>query len=673
MPADQLLATLLRALQQPNYAPEGRARLLSTAQSLFLALSNPLNISLLTSHLLSAPALWDRPDGLSTCLQVLQCFHGATSLVVGPAPAAPSPQIPHAGPGRSSSGYSTLQRPPATAAAGASLTAKKIPREDWVRALIKSADRKSPRWRHILVLSGLLLGLDSSAQGQSAFPFRDQGGSLRRDIAHALIKALNLAIEEARSTEEDLSKPCIVLVATYTSDLLSEAQFAELDVEGLLPMAVRTALFSGEGFHSGYFLGPIDADVIQSGRDRVTWSAKSTTFARLRQHLSQPLLQAMGPLSRLIARSVEQISSNDGAAALIYGVLEDLVSFARTLATQWRQNKLSEIDASEEAIFIGVEARTTTLPRLWHLLKMVLFACVNVLKVTIARTVADAALGGDAYAPFIATQTLHILRHLSFITERLGGYNAFTTMVFVTLSAVDMLTQYPEHAVTFLEAIQPRRPTGITTGTGTGTGTGTETRTGTGTGTGTSVTTTLVISAHPLDRTLDLFFLDTAEHFATVVALHAPVLTESMLLPAAMPYLDPVDTINPDERDNGGGGDGGSGGRDGGSSSDGNGGNGGSDRIGSGGARPSLVPVFEAAHSLTLAVLAVPLNADLTARLLPFYIDVLLKVREDFLVLYFSFLFFNSSSFSWNFYVLPVGMLRGFVRLVQKYFGVFLG
>ena len=104
----------------------------------------------------------------------------------------------------------------------------------------------------------------------------------------------------------------------------------------------------------------------------------------------------MGPLSRLIARSVEQISSNDGAAALIYGVLEDLVSFARTLATQWRQNKLSEIDASEEAIFIGVEARTTTLPRLWHLLKMVLFACVNVLKVTIARTVADAALGGDA-------------------------------------------------------------------------------------------------------------------------------------------------------------------------------------------------------------------------------------------------------------------------------------
>ncbi|KAI9749330.1 MAG: hypothetical protein M1815_002580 [Lichina confinis] len=410
MPADQLLATLLRALQQPNYAPEGRARLLSTAQSLFLALSNPLNISLLTSHLLSAPAIWGRPDGLSTFLQVLQCFHGATSLVVGPAPAAPSPQTPHPGSGRLSSGYSTLQRPQPSAAAGAGLAAKKIPREDWIRAVIKGADGKSPRWRHILVLSGLLLGLDGSEHEQSLFPFGDQGGGLRRDTTYALIKALNLAIEEASNTEEDSSKACIVMVATYTSDLLSEAQFAGLDVE-----------------------------------------AKSSTFARLRQHLSQPLLQAMGPLSRLIARSVEHVSSDDDAAALIYGALEDLFSFARTLATQWRQNKLSEIDASEEDIFVDAEARTTTLPRLWHLLKMILFACVNVLKVIIARTVADAALGGDAYAPFIATQTLHTLRHLSFITGRLGGPNAFTTMVFVTLSAVDMLTQYPEHAGLQLE------------------------------------------------------------------------------------------------------------------------------------------------------------------------------------------------------------------------------
>ena len=110
----------------------------------------------------------------------------------------------------------------------------------------------------------------------------------------------------------------------------------------------------------------------------------------------------MGPLSRLIARSVEHVSSDDDAAALIYGALEDLFSFARTLATQWRQNKLSEIDASEEDIFVDAEARTTTLPRLWHLLKMILFACVNVLKVIIARTVADAALGGDACTSLVS-------------------------------------------------------------------------------------------------------------------------------------------------------------------------------------------------------------------------------------------------------------------------------
>ncbi|KAI9749329.1 MAG: hypothetical protein M1815_002579, partial [Lichina confinis] len=132
-----------------------------------------------------------------------------------------------------------------------------------------------------------------------------------------------------------------------------------------------------------------------------------------------------------------------------------------------------------------------------------------------------------------------------------------------------------------------------------------------------------MIPVHPLDRTLDLFFLDTAEHFAAVVALNAPVLAKSMLVPAAMPYLDPVDPINPVERDNGGG--------DGVDDNDVSGGHGvssgdGVDGVdGGGGAGSSLVPIFEAAHSLTLAVLAVPLNADLTTRLLPFYIDVLLK------------------------------------------------
>ena len=46
---------------------------------------------------------------------------------------------------------------------------------------------------------------------------------------------------------------------------------------------------------------------------------------------------------------------------------------------------------------------------------------------------------------------------------------------------------------------------------------------------------------------------------------------------------------------------------------------------------PRLVEIFEAAHSVMLAVLSAPHNSDLTFKYLPFYVDVLFKVSQRFL------------------------------------------
>jgi len=88
------------------------------------------------------------------------------------------------------------------------------------------------------------------------------------------------------------------------------------------------------------------------------------------------------------------------------------------------------------------------------------------------------------------------------------------------------------------------------------------------------------IPAHPLDRAGDLFFLNVAEHFTLVLS---PALNEEILIRAAGPYL----TI---------------------------------------GADPHLLPIFEAAHSVMLAVFAAPQTAEITARHLPFYVDTLFQV-----------------------------------------------
>jgi hypothetical protein len=56
--------------------------------------------------------------------------------------------------------------------------------------------------------------------------------------------------------------------------------------------------------------------------------------------MNRPLVSSMGPLSRLIAHSVE----NARNPWVIQTMMDDLASFSRALTTQWRQIKFSDIE-----------------------------------------------------------------------------------------------------------------------------------------------------------------------------------------------------------------------------------------------------------------------------------------------------------------------------------------
>jgi hypothetical protein len=148
-------------------------------------------------------------------------------------------------------------------------------------------------------------------------------------------------------------------------------------------------------------------------------------------------------------------------------------------------------------------------------------------------------------------QTLHTLRHVFFISSRLGP-NSFSSHVFVFLTAIDILAQYPADAQLLLSEMQPRELGRM--------------------------------PSHPLDRCTDHFFLNTAEHFAPIVSTHV---AETVIVAAAIPYLDPSGNRN-------------------------------------------LLHIFEAAHSVMLAVLATPQHVELAAALIPFYVGVLFKVSWKF-------------------------------------------
>lgn len=256
---------------------------------------------------------------------------------------------------------------------------------------------------------------------------------------------------------------------------------------------------------------------------------------------SRVLVQGLGGVARLLAMAIDGAQNRVG----IVDVVMRLSEFARTLATSWRQNKLSEVDVSEEATVLDAQTLRASLPVLLQLLRETMFTTIIVLRSVMGRLLTDPYLASDVNAPGIAIQCLHILRDMYFIAHRFGQTSS-SQYVFVNFTALDLLNQYPRAAENYLATTKPRDPGAI--------------------------------PRHPLDRNHDLFFLNTAEHLTLTVAARM----NEELLQVAVPYTQAQ-------------GD------------------------------PRLGELYEAAHSVVLAVFAAPQNADLLPKHVPAYVETLMN------------------------------------------------
>ncbi|KAF2400799.1 hypothetical protein EJ06DRAFT_509696 [Trichodelitschia bisporula] len=512
MPADRILETLLRSLQTWT-AQQDTPVILSTAAALLTRLHNPLNVTLLTAHLLTAPALWERPDGLQTVLRIVGVFHAAAQAIIKREHEAAARET-------GSGAYPYVPEPDIG-----------LPAEAWMRAVVAGADERSERWKHVLVLGGLVIG------------FGDEGisASAKRRLGEGFVRAVNMALAEGRGHEE-LGGHAVALTLNHAFPLLGDGERAGLDWNLVLPVLVGSAFFSHEGLQSAYFIGAIDLDILE-GQGKLSWAANTTSFYQVEQILKRPLVSSLGPLSRLIAHAVEHISD----PWIIQTMVEDLTGFTRSLIMQWRQIKLSRVDVPDEAAIFPEETLKRTIPTLWKLLKAALFALVIVFRGAVGRLLNDRVLASDAVAPILASQVLHSLRNVYFIASRLGT-DSLSQYTFISLASIDILSNYPPAAGTLLSDIAPPHP-----GT---------------------------IPPSPLDRTLDHYFLNTAEHFTLILPLST---SADLLLPTALPYLTTPPT-------------------------------------------PHTLPIFEAAHSVALAVFAAPHAAPLAAEYLPTYVSALFNV-----------------------------------------------
>ena len=343
MATDRSLATLLRALGSPPSSGEDAARLLNTAATLLSLLTNPLNVTLLTTHLVTAPAVWSLPsEGLTIALRVLTTFQAASAQVQA--------------------------REDARYRAGSQTVVHGLPTEEWARAVVEGANENCEQWKHVLVLGGLLTGLEAHDGARL-------GRRLRAELESAVVAATNLALHDAATEASgELAEHTLCVVLSLCFDRLQEHEKLKIEAEKLLTLLPAAMFFSREGLHYGYFLGIMDQEVIQAAQKRFTWPARSPSFRFVQSMATGPVLSALGPLSRLTAFCLDRAHN----AQIIHGVSEDIATFCRSLGVQWRQNKLSEVAEAEENLFLTDATRESTLPLLWQTLKSSLFCVILV-------------------------------------------------------------------------------------------------------------------------------------------------------------------------------------------------------------------------------------------------------------------------------------------------------
>ncbi|KAL8994892.1 MAG: hypothetical protein Q9169_005266 [Polycauliona sp. 2 TL-2023] len=478
--------------------------LLSSAATILALLTNPSNVTLLTSQILQSPALWGPSTKLPTIVGITGIFRSASS---------------HLHRLHDNSGAPTSLDHP-----------RSLALEEWTAAVIKGTDRALPRTRNVLVFSGLLQGLRSPPSS-----------GLSTQLQYELANSVNLSLR-SNSSRSAMTDCALIIAVSQVFNLLGASTKHTLDHDLLLPTLTDAVFFSDQGFHQGYFLGTIDADVAESSGQKFDWSARSHSYLQLQAIASGPLIADLGPLSRLAAFSVEHATN----LMTLSRLLQDLFEVARSLCVQWRQNKLSEVDASEENLFLSDNTIKKTLPLLRRFLRSGMFSIMVILTAYTGLLLSDSHVPKEIAVPSSAVQMLKILRNLYFISSPLNS-DTLSQYSFVNLTAVDIILQYPMFAEALLIEIQPREVG--------------------------------VMPQHPLDRCLDTYFMNTAEHFTSVLN---PKIADELLMNAASPYLGTNDDRNSHE-------------------------------------------AFEAAHSVMLAVLAAPHNVDLAASRIETYIERLFE------------------------------------------------
>ncbi|KAL8811025.1 MAG: hypothetical protein Q9200_002114, partial [Gallowayella weberi] len=303
--------------------------------------------------ILSAPAIWGASTNLQTVVGAIDLFRSAS--------------------------YQLCRRHDNSPAANLNQAPRVLSLDTWTVAVLKGTGGAFPASKRVPVLSGLLQGFHTRVPNRLFITLQDE-----------LVKSVNVSLRNDPRTTAVAERGLVVSIG-QAFDLLDIRARRLLDHDLLLPILIHAMFSSEDGIHHGYFLGTVDADVVEGRGQKFDWSARSNSFLQLQSTASGPLISDLGRLSRLAAFFVRHAADLNTLTAL----LQTFLDVSRSLCFQWRQNKLSEVDVFEETLYLTDEAINISLPLLWRVLRSSVFAIVVILVSYTGRLLGDKLMKRD--------------------------------------------------------------------------------------------------------------------------------------------------------------------------------------------------------------------------------------------------------------------------------------
>ncbi|KAK6501574.1 hypothetical protein TWF481_009409 [Arthrobotrys musiformis] len=389
-----LLTSILQSLQAPAGRNTNIRTLVNNTAVTLSRLTNPLNVSLLTTQALAAPAIWNTPSPLAASQAVFDIFR-----------------------------LSTLER--------ARESNRALSLTEWIDAVVNGADARVPRWKHALVSSGILTAFEAD---DARLPF-----TTRTNLEAHLLEVVNFHFEFSTSGIE--THACILAISNAYR-LLSEDSKYMLNYPALTGAVLPAMFLSPEGYQTGDFLRQIDRS-IPMGKQKMP---VIPSFS-LKDFLARPFISNMGSLAKLAATSI----NSSGETETINGVLSVLATYSRSLVSIWRETALSTLPDDAGISHDPVQTNTA---QLWTVLKSSLFSAVVVLEGIVRILLQSHQISRNNEVHAFASQILCILRDFYFITHRTNPA-AFGTYIFVYHACVDIVMSNPAQAESLAAQLAP--------------------------------------------------------------------------------------------------------------------------------------------------------------------------------------------------------------------------